>query len=172
MGQRISNNSFFKASSINWEEFVQLIKEINIRCIKVKNSGSYISFAVKKGTDETFLWKHTIRICCLKKTENADDGKEQGILLKVFTLSQFLRLCSSLIQLLDTAEAPDPVKIMTREDLMSTSMFEDSCTDEGECVVCLEREPNTVLPFQQKTIHGLFQKCPKIRVSNHTSGVW
>uniref|UniRef100_A0A914E0S6 Uncharacterized protein n=1 Tax=Acrobeloides nanus TaxID=290746 RepID=A0A914E0S6_9BILA len=67
MGQRISNNSFFKASTINWEEFVQLINEINIRCIKVKKSGSYISFAVKKGTDETFLWKHTIRICCLKK---------------------------------------------------------------------------------------------------------
>jgi hypothetical protein len=93
---------------------------------------------------------------------------------RTFTLRQFLRLYQAIKPLIEAANEGSNLNHMFEcEDIMGTSIFQDSCTTEGECVICLEREPDTILPCMHAYCSQCLddcrrhnQKCPLCRVGS------
>uniref|UniRef100_A0AC35G5F6 RING-type domain-containing protein n=1 Tax=Panagrolaimus sp. PS1159 TaxID=55785 RepID=A0AC35G5F6_9BILA len=175
MGQNTSKSPLAASLLIEYDELLELINEINQKCFETagnKPNDKYLCFAIKKGSTETFLWKATIRICCF--TKMLSDTNTKAVSGRTFTLRQFLRLYQAIKPLIEAVhEGPNLNQIFECNDLMSTSMFQDSCTNEGECVICLEREPDTVLPCSHAYCSKCLddcrrhnQKCPLCRVGS------
>lgn len=67
----------------------------------IDGSGKYLQFAIKRGTDDTSLWRSTIQICCLKV--NSAGRKVESV--RTLGLAQFLKLRESLVSLSDESTA-------------------------------------------------------------------
>uniref|UniRef100_A0A915PZF8 RING finger protein 141 n=1 Tax=Setaria digitata TaxID=48799 RepID=A0A915PZF8_9BILA len=133
--------------SMTWVQFVKLICELNDRCAKfVDPDGRYLLFAIKKGSANTLLWKMTVRICTLKINARSADS------YRVFTFGQFLSLQKSLCYLLrDVAGETDGA--ILQERVFDT--YIDRALTTSECIICMEREPDVVLPC----VHSFCSAC-------------
>ena len=85
--------SLQQVSSISYEGFLASITELNeISSHFLDSNGKQLVFAVKKGSDSSFLWKATVRIACVKidaATKNIDS-------YRCLNLKQYLRVFNSL----------------------------------------------------------------------------
>merc|ERR1739838_945095 len=85
--------SLQQVSSISYEGFLSSITELNeISSHFLDTNGKQLVFAVKKGSDSSFLWKATVRIACVKldaATKNIDS-------YRCLNLKQYLRVFNSL----------------------------------------------------------------------------
>lgn len=153
--------------SVTWPEFVDMVCDLNTRCRQfVDVNERYLVFAVKKGTADSSLWKATIRICVLRR--NASGMVESR---RVLTLAQFLTLQKSLLVLLDSA---GPESCSTAVDVsheLCSSHYLDSIDSQNECIICMERPSDTILPcahsyclvcIEQWKAYGK-TKCPLCR---------
>uniref|UniRef100_A0AC34GWR7 RING-type domain-containing protein n=1 Tax=Panagrolaimus sp. ES5 TaxID=591445 RepID=A0AC34GWR7_9BILA len=184
MGQNTSKSPLAASLLIDYDELLELINEINQKCLETAGSNpdeKYLCFAIKKGSTETFLWKATVRICCFTKAFSDTNANAKIISGRTFTLRQFLRLYQAIKPLLEAAnDGSNLNQIFECNDLMSASIFQDSCTNEGECVICLEREPDTVLNCGHAYCSQCLddcrrhnQKCPLCRVgSTYENDEW
>lgn len=60
-------NKYIEMIHLKYEEFKKMINELNsIAEYFIDDDGHRLVFNIIKGTDQTFLWKFTIRIKCLK----------------------------------------------------------------------------------------------------------
>jgi len=163
-----------RIASLSWPEFVACVNLLNERCKRmVDDQGKHLIFAVRKGSTETYLWKATVQICCMKF--NTITKKPESY--KCMNLPKFLRIYSSLIGLIN--ELPDTSLDAASGDT-SASTSSDSCPESAyafarginfntsillekvdaldslavgrqgsvatECIVCMERQPDVVLP--------------------------
>uniref|UniRef100_A0A914W0T8 RING finger protein 141 n=1 Tax=Plectus sambesii TaxID=2011161 RepID=A0A914W0T8_9BILA len=148
-----------RVATIGWEEFLQYVSALNEKCRGlIDANGKYLLFALKKGSADTYLWKATVRICCLKM--NSLTGKVES--RKFLSLVQFLRLHKSLLAMIERPnvhiDTDTPVKTfdngMTTSILLenvgagaSTSSDENDLSDlKTDCQICMERQPEVILP--------------------------
>ncbi|KHN84447.1 RING finger protein [Toxocara canis] len=128
--------------SVTWPQFVDMVCDLNTRCRQLVDvNGRYLVFAVKKGTADSYFWKATIRICVLRK--NTNNTTES---CRMLTLAQFLSLQKSLYVLLYNMgpESCSSAIDLSRE--LCTSDYLNSIGAQSECIICMERAPDTILP--------------------------
>jgi hypothetical protein len=132
-------------------------------------NGKQLVFAVKKGTDSSFLWKATVKIACVKidtTTKNIDS-------FRCLNLKQYLKVYNSLRTQSAAVGAgfgdQDPKQrnrnknaegqAEDQEGAARSTSFEfpdpntllDQLSDADpnsldECCICLERKPDVILP--------------------------
>jgi len=180
-----------RIATLSWPEFVNCINGLNEKCKRmVDDQGKHLVFAVRKGSTETYIWKATVQICCMKF--NTITKKPETF--KLMNLPKFLRVYSSLIGLLN--ELPDVDGAETDEsteraastsssstgatawnakyDLNASLLLEkvdafdtlpvSSQESATECIVCMERQPDVVLPCS----HAYCLPCiEQWNVNNH-----
>jgi len=181
-----------RIATLTWPEFVTCVNGLNEKCKRmVDDQGKHLVFAVRKGSTETYIWKATVQICCLKF--NTITKKPETF--KIMNLPKFLRVYSSLINLLN--ELPDnvdgaetsvgeaacasssstsPSAFSAKYDLNASLLLEkvdalDSLAEASrqdssaaECIVCMERQPDVVLPCS----HAYCLPCiEQWNVNNH-----
>jgi len=156
--------SIQQVSNITYESFLASIVELNeISSHFLDTNGKQLVFAVKKGSDSSFLWKATVRIACVKidsATKNIDS-------YRCLTLKQYLRVFNSLktqsaavtttlgdqdpkAQVAEassseaTADAPKVDVTDAKELLRALADVDPNSLD--ECCICLERKPDVILP--------------------------
>ena len=85
--------SLQQVNQLTYDVFLATITEVNkISGHFLDSNGKQLVFAVKKGTDSSFLWKATVRIACVKidvLSKNIDS-------YRCLTLKQYLRVYNSL----------------------------------------------------------------------------
>ena len=85
--------SLQQVNQLTYDVFLTTITEVNkIAGHFLDTNGKQLVFAVKKGTDSSFLWKATVRIACVKidvLSKNIDS-------YRCLTLKQYLRVYNSL----------------------------------------------------------------------------
>ncbi|VDK42294.1 unnamed protein product [Anisakis simplex] len=132
-----------RVMSITWSEFVEMVCGLNTRCRQLTDSnGRYLLFAIKRGSADSYLWKATIRICALRRNINGVTESR-----RVLTLAQFLSLQKSLFILLDSNSSEESCS--TAVDIsqqICTSQYLDNFGAENECIICMERKTDTILP--------------------------
>ena len=143
--------SMHKVANITYDEFLANIKQLNeISSQYLDANGKQLVFAVKKGSDSTILWKATVRIACVKIDANSkeiDSYKSLG--LKQF-LQIYYRLknqVDAVVQATDDADCakvPNSVAQSSLLDDIEPAAAVENCSD--ECVICLERKPDLILP--------------------------
>jgi len=145
-----------RVATIGWEEFLQYVSVLNEKCRELLDSnGKYLLFALKKGSADTYLWKATVRICCLKMNSMTKKVESR----KFLTLAQFLRLHKSLLALMERPnvriDADTPIKAfdggMTTSMLLENVGLGASTSSEvsdlkTDCLICMERQPEVILP--------------------------
>ncbi|TKR81670.1 hypothetical protein L596_015504 [Steinernema carpocapsae] len=139
-------NEFVKFMSITWDQFKAMVTEINEKCRHVLDEfGRYLKFTIQENALEGLWWKSRVRIRCVKRYD-ADDRAEA---YRNFTLSEFLRLHRQILTMVEASKAATSAENSEKQEQqqkMTMSMFLDSATCEGECVICLERPPDSILP--------------------------
>ncbi|XP_053678342.1 RING finger protein 141-like [Anopheles nili] len=76
-------------NSLAYDDFQKCLADLNKLSRKCLDpNGKQLVFAVKKGTDNSILWKHTVRIACMKV---APDTRKIDC-FKLLTLQQFLQV--------------------------------------------------------------------------------
>ncbi|KAB7500598.1 RING finger protein [Armadillidium nasatum] len=77
------------ATTLTYAQFVSYIHDLNKICSKYKdNNNCILVFAVKKGSDNTWLWKATVRIACVKLNTNGNTVESHRLL----NIRQFLQV--------------------------------------------------------------------------------
>lgn len=75
--------------TLKYEEFQKCLAELNALSRKcIDSNGKQLVFAVSKGTDDTLLWKATVKIACVKvdpETRHVDN-------YKLLNLKEFLQV--------------------------------------------------------------------------------
>lgn len=75
--------------TLTYEEFQKCLAELNTLSRKcIDSDGKQLVFAVSKGTDDTMLWKATVKIACVKvnpETRQVDN-------YKLLNLKEFLQV--------------------------------------------------------------------------------
>lgn len=87
--QPLSSNAMIELINLKYGEFIEMLKELNsIAEYFLDENGFSLSFSISKGTDQTFLWKFTVRIECTKLKVGTTDIQSYRIL----RLSQFINI--------------------------------------------------------------------------------
>ena len=127
--------SLQQVSSISYEGFLSSITELNeISSHFLDTNGKQLVFAVKKGSDSSFLWKATVRIACVKldaATKNIDS-------YRCLNLKQYLRVFNSLKT--QTAAVTSTIGEIDPKDQAATSSGTTYSTDSGMAYAMKARE--------------------------------
>ena len=118
--------SLQQVNHLTYEVFLSTITELNdISGHFLDSNGKQLVFAVKKGTDSSFLWKATVRIACVKldaESKNIDS-------YRCLNLKQYMRVYNSLKA--QSAAIKDGFK---EKDQKSGGEVEDGASREFEIV--------------------------------------
>ncbi|EAL41124.4 RING finger protein 141-like [Anopheles arabiensis] len=80
---------FSEINNLGYEDFQKCLADLNRLSRKCLDpNGKQLVFAVKKGTDNSILWKRTVRIACVK----IDPETRKIDCFKLLTLQQFLQV--------------------------------------------------------------------------------
>ncbi|CAF0789518.1 unnamed protein product [Adineta ricciae] len=167
-------------------EFIRLVNEFNKTLESfTRDEPYYLNFTVVPQSDSTILWKALIRITC-SKISRADQSKSNDIVLN---LHQFLSVHRSLCQQILTLQKCPSTALYNSEPTkqnsssFSTAKLSFNLPNDNECCICMDRQPNLVLPCTHKFCDECFQQwssqvtatssqtCPLCRVDiNSDSG--
>lgn len=169
--------SITEIANLSYSEFQQHLGDLNKlskHCMDA--DGKVMVFAVKKGTDSTFLWRGTVRIACIK----VDLSTNKIDTYRLLTLGQFLKVFRSIQNQFAAAQqsSTDRGSRSTSIDESETSsssispsetntshtftssdalkIFEQRVQEAAsglldvdkltECCICLDRKPEVMLP--------------------------
>lgn len=155
--------SLKEINSLTYEEFNSCLSNLNDLSRKCLDSNGKVTiFAVKKGSDQSFLWKATVRIACVKcdpETNRIENYKLINLreFLKVFnTFQTHLEAMSSCEEQHDRArQLPNLLANVTEISPDEISAF--------ECCICLDRKTDLILPCE----HVFCSTCIEKWNENH-----
>ncbi|KAL1509292.1 hypothetical protein ABEB36_004054 [Hypothenemus hampei] len=141
---------------LTYEEFLDLIKELNKLAEKCLDSKGYqLIFVVKKDSDTTIFWKATVKILCIK----IDSQNQKDSTFRILSLSQFLKAFNTIKCQIAAVEQS---KNKTDENMGFSTLLENALGSiqandkiNNECVICFERKQDVTLPCA----HSFCTKC-------------
>ncbi|KAK7098399.1 RING finger protein 141-like [Littorina saxatilis] len=132
-------------ATLTYTDFVKSVEDLNkITATFSDSRGKQLQFVVKKGTDDSFLWKATVRIRCYKintRTKTVDS-------CRALTLRQYCQMhreISDQVSQLSNLQSPRPTEVT------ASAIFNDFDTDnmgvedDNECCICMERKAEVIL---------------------------
>jgi len=134
-------------AKLQYDEFKEYIRYLNQLCENmVDGSGKYLQFAIKKGTDDTTLWRSTVQICCMK----VNSAAQQVESIRTLGLARFLKLRESLLSLSDESTASRMQFDLMGGAFQASMVMEkldnmESSDAASECIICMERKVDSVL---------------------------
>ncbi|KAK7481495.1 hypothetical protein BaRGS_00027257 [Batillaria attramentaria] len=121
--------------TLSYADFLKSVEELNkITCTFSDSRGKQLQFVVKKGTDDTILWKATVRIRCYKvntRTHRVDSCRS-------LTLRQYALMYREIMEQVSTLSNLQT----SRQEDISTGKGEE---DDDECCICMERKAEVIL---------------------------
>jgi len=166
--------SYKEIANLSYDDFLEHVTELNeISSQFLDSNGKLLVFAVKKGTDSTPLWKGTVRVACCKVDAASQEVDSYRLLtLKQFlaifkslqTQTAALReeVTSSspdssepaspseedLVKVEAKAKKPHPLTVakFSASLLLDEALGAEELASLDECIVCLERRPDVILP--------------------------
>lgn len=132
-------------ATLTYADFVKSVEDLNkITSTFSDCRGKQLQFVVKKGTDDTFLWKATVRIRCYKvntRTQRVDSCRS-------LTLRQYALMHREIIDQiasLSNLQSPRPDSVTASAIFDDFSMAERGSEDDDECCICMERKAEVIL---------------------------
>ncbi|KAF2359205.1 Zinc finger C3HC4 RING-type, partial [Trinorchestia longiramus] len=155
------------ATTLSYSQFLSYITRLNEICRRYADAdGRVLVFAVKKGSDSSFLWKATVRIACVKY----DPATRRTESYRLLTIRQFLQVFRRISYECSDVGSPTSPRVRQAspasvafegapsdqiEGHGSSSVSSTGCSGSGtegtaaeleECIICLERKPDVILP--------------------------
>ncbi|XP_006812631.1 RING finger protein 141-like isoform X1 [Saccoglossus kowalevskii] len=153
---------------LRYQDFLHAICELNEIAGTLHDSqGKKLQFEVKRGTDNTVLWKSTVRVRC-KKLNN----ENQVELTRIMNLHQFVQLYNSITRCV-TSSHDEESQAQEGTSQMLTGPLEASAilktiggfeSDISECCICMDARTDIILTCN----HMYCEKCiDKWNVNHH-----
>ncbi|XP_033109859.1 RING finger protein 141-like [Anneissia japonica] len=162
--------SLHQVATLKYDEFVEAVDHLNKVTRDVSDTGGKgLVFAIKSHSDDTVLWKKTVRINCYK----VDLTNGQILSTRELSLRQFIRVFESLSQQVqaitdeenlekstspesDNKQRPDgcPPELCVSTLFLNIDQISKEA-DENECCICLDNRSEVIL----SCTHSYCQKC-------------
>ena len=126
--QPFNSSALIEMINLKYQQFIHMLKELNsIAEYFLDDQGYSLSFSIAKGTDQSFLWKFTIRIVCAKSKVGTTDIKSYRML----KLAQFLNIYNYIKQHTEALKVFQPdFQSANNNDQLTFSKI-DSLTEEN-----------------------------------------
>ncbi|XP_059609473.1 RING finger protein 141-like [Phlebotomus argentipes] len=184
---------FTEIGQLTYDEFQECVRDLNELSRKcIDSQGNQLVFAVKRGTDNSVLWKATVQIACVK-VEVLTRKIES---YKLLNLKQFLTVFRTFRSHVETLIAVENREERNRTASMimhevdtithtqsptgSSSLDSGGPESASECCICLDRAPEVLLPcahtyccpcIEQWNVNNKF--CPICQEElNSTDDTW
>ncbi|XP_014677390.1 PREDICTED: RING finger protein 141-like isoform X2 [Priapulus caudatus] len=150
-----------RLATLTYEDFLGSVEELNkITLHLYEPNGKKLCFAVKNGTDDSVLWKGTVRIRCVKMNGSTVESS------RLLNLRQFVNFYNVIKQHAATLAPPiSAASSVDFDDLGACAGGSGICDgleasvllqklacggaadDVGEeCCICMDRKPDVLLP--------------------------
>ncbi|XP_064635752.1 RING finger protein 141-like [Lineus longissimus] len=132
------------AATLSYEEFLASVHQLNELTKSFgETSGKQLIFSVKKGTDETVLWKGLVRIKCLK----VDITTGLVVSTRILNLRQYIKLYTEIMHQVSLAAADSDTKVDLDASVIMQAVtdIEETGDDDSECVICMDRKAVIIL---------------------------
>ncbi|XP_071956771.1 RING finger protein 141-like [Antedon mediterranea] len=163
--------SLHQVATLKYEDFVDAVDNLNKVTSDVSDSsGKGLVFAIKCHSDDTVLWKKTVRINCFK----VDLTSGQILSTRELSLRQFITVFESIpqqiqaikdeqnmmIQSTSSHEPQIPADSSPPPELCVSTLFLNidqisKEADDNECCICLDNRSEVIL----SCTHSYCQKC-------------
>jgi len=142
-------------------DFVRLLSDFN-KTLETFTSDEqyYLRFTIVPHSDSTIFWKALIRITC-SKISRTDQSISNEVVL---SLHQFLSVHQSLLQQISMLQKyPSSTLYNSSTTNQNSSSFSTAklsfpIPNDNECCICLDRQPNLVLPCTHKFCDECFHQ--------------
>uniref|UniRef100_A0A182IZM9 RING-type domain-containing protein n=1 Tax=Anopheles atroparvus TaxID=41427 RepID=A0A182IZM9_ANOAO len=137
---------FSEINNLAYEDFQKCLADLNRLSRKCLDpSGKQLVFAVKKGTDNSILWKRTVRIACVK----IDPETRKIDCFKLLTLQQFLQVFRTFqtnlhaMVTVESARIHSPTASPSRDSRSAADDGEPSASPMGRSDTTVRPSPST-----------------------------
>ncbi|XP_074660212.1 RING finger protein 141-like [Tubulanus polymorphus] len=150
-----------QVATLTYEQFLMSVEELN-QIIEsfCESSEQQLLIAVKKGSDDSIIWKGTVRIHCLKV------DKDTGVVRnkRVLNLRQYIRLHEEISRQAQSVTSDPEQKTLDTSTLLAeiAEETESRCisleAEDSECCICMERQATVVLTCDHKYCEQCFDQ--------------
>uniref|UniRef100_A0AC35UBT8 RING-type domain-containing protein n=1 Tax=Rhabditophanes sp. KR3021 TaxID=114890 RepID=A0AC35UBT8_9BILA len=168
---------------MNWPKFVSMRKELNEKCKRIVDSEDcYLQFCVKRGSDECLIWKLTTDVLVVKINRTL----KKSVSMRIVSLREWVSIYNSIMFTVDVSEPRDEESCSAstmNSNMWKSSVVSGTTNDDGTCLICFDRYPDTMLSCMHAFCHICVEKvknsgtflCPLCRTSlneNDNEDLW
>lgn len=139
-----------RMAKLSYKEFKDSVMELNhITSSIIDKHGKQLQFSIKGGSDDTILWKATVRVECRKV--QAHSNKVWG--RRDLTLRHYILVYKEITDQVNNLPPATPGGTATQVDICASMILRDtehSLELEDECCICMQNAAKTILPCAHK----------------------
>lgn len=155
-----------RIARLSYKEFRDSVTELNqVTSSFTDQHGKQLQFSILTGTDDTVIWKGTVRIQC--KKVHPDSGRVCSV--RDLSLRQYIMVYKEITEQVSNLPPARPGGTAARIDICASMILEEaeskSLELEEECCICMQNEAKTIMPCA----HKFCENCCKEWTDAHST---
>lgn len=155
-----------RMAKLSYKEFRDSLTELNhVTSSFTDQHGKQLQFNIVPGSDDTILWKGTVKIQCRKIIP----GSNRVCSVRDLSLRQYIMVYKEITEQVSNLPPATPGRSATRIDICASMILEEvqhqSLELEDECCICMQNEAKTIMPCT----HKFCENCCKEWTDTHLS---
>ncbi|XP_060570922.1 RING finger protein 141-like isoform X1 [Ruditapes philippinarum] len=140
-----------RIAKLSYKEFKDSVTELNqVTSSFTDQHGKQLQFNVVSGSDDTILWKGTVKVECKKVLPRTN--KECSV--RYLSLRQYIMVYKEITEQVSNLQPASPGGSAARIDICASMILDEaehkSLELEEECCICMTNEAKTILPCAHK----------------------
>ncbi|XP_045176251.2 RING finger protein 141-like [Mercenaria mercenaria] len=140
-----------RIAKLSYKEFRDSLTELNeVTSTFTDQHGKQLHFNIVSGTDDTILWKGTVKIQCRKVLP----GTNRVCSVRDLSIRQYIMVYKEITEQVANLQPATPGGTAARIDICASMILDEaehkSLEVEDECCICMQNEAKTILPCTHK----------------------
>ncbi|KAL4225436.1 hypothetical protein ACF0H5_016126 [Mactra antiquata] len=157
-----------RIAKLSYKEFRESVDQLNqVTSSFTDQHGKQLQFSILPGSDDTILWKGTVKVQCRKVVSSQNVHKICSV--RDLSLRQYIMVYKEITDQVSNLPSTMPASNRGQIDICASMILDEaehqSLEIEDECCICMNNEARTIMPCT----HKFCENCCKEWTDAHSS---